>query len=156
MTPRHQKNPQPMVTKICVGDCVGDIYHHPKFYPNRFRGFGSAHLRVISRPLAQSDSATVETRAPILTHNTSNDAIPRKEVPFGVAKPKSKVWTPIFPQNAIFGPHFDGTIFSLKNGFSIGRIESSALLCSSAVLDPRVGHAMDVLSPFIPVLCHSD
>ena len=24
-----------------------------------------------------------------------------------------------------------------------------------AVLDPRVGHTMDVLSPFIPVLCHS-
>ena len=27
---------------------------------------------------------------------------------------------------------------------------------SLAVLDPRVGHNMDVLSPFIPVLCHSD
>ena len=25
-----------------------------------------------------------------------------------------------------------------------------------AVLDPRVGHTMDVLSPFIPVFCHSD
>ena len=25
-----------------------------------------------------------------------------------------------------------------------------------AVLDPRVGHTMDVLSPFIPILCHSD
>ena len=30
------------------------------------------------------------------------------------------------------------------------------LFCSSAVLDPRVGHTMDVLSPFISVLCHSD
>ena len=30
------------------------------------------------------------------------------------------------------------------------------LFCSLAVLDPRVGHAMDVLSPFIHVLCHSD
>jgi len=29
------------------------------------------------------------------------------------------------------------------------------LFCSLAVLDPRVGHAMDVLSPFISVLCHS-
>ena len=30
--------------------------------------------------------------------------------------------------------------------------------CSSslAVLDPRVGHTIDILSPFIPVLCHSD
>ena len=27
------------------------------------------------------------------------------------------------------------------------------LFCSLAVLDPRVGHTMDVLSPFIPVLC---
>ena len=30
------------------------------------------------------------------------------------------------------------------------------LFCSLAVLDPRVGHTMDVLSPFISVLCHSD
>jgi len=27
--------------------------------------------------------ATAESRAPILTQNTSNDAVPRKEVPFG-------------------------------------------------------------------------
>jgi len=31
----------------------------------------------------------------------------------------------------------------------------SVLFCSLAVLDPRVGHTMNVLSPFIPVLCHS-
>ena len=30
------------------------------------------------------------------------------------------------------------------------------LFSSLAVLDPRVGHTMDILSPFIPVLCHSD
>ena len=34
--------------------------------------------------------------------------------------------------------------------------ERAVLFCSLAVLDPRVGHTMDVLSPFIPVLCHSD
>jgi len=33
---------------------------------------------------------------------------------------------------------------------------SNYLFCSLAVLDPRVGHTMDVLSPFIPVFCHSD
>jgi len=32
----------------------------------------------------------------------------------------------------------------------------SLLFCSLAVLDPMVGHTMDILSPFIPVLCHSD
>ena len=30
------------------------------------------------------------------------------------------------------------------------------MFCSLAVLDPRVGRTMDILSPFIPVLCHSD
>ena len=35
-------------------------------------------------------------------------------------------------------------------------LQVSVLFCSLAVLDPRVGHAMDVLSPFIAVLCHSD
>ena len=30
------------------------------------------------------------------------------------------------------------------------------LIWSLAVVDPRVGHTMDVLFPFIPVLCHSD
>ena len=38
---------------------------------------------------------------------------------------------------------------------SVGE-EGVVLFCSLAVLDPRVGHTMDVLSPFIPVLCHSD
>jgi len=28
----------------------------------------------------------------------------------------------------------------------------TVLFCSLAVLDPRVGHTMDVLSPFVPVL----
>ena len=33
---------------------------------------------------------------------------------------------------------------------------ASVVFCASAVVDPRVGHTMDVLSPFIPILCHSD
>ena len=36
------------------------------------------------------------------------------------------------------------------------RSESEPLFCSLAVVDPRVGHTKDILSPFIPVLCHSD
>jgi len=32
----------------------------------------------------------------------------------------------------------------------------SILLSSLAILDPRVGHTMDVLSPFISILCHSE
>ena len=41
-------------------------------------------------------------------------------------------------------------------GWLVGWSVGSVLFCSLAVLDPRVGHTMDVLSPFIPVLCHSD
>ena len=77
-----------MVTKICVGNYVGDIYHHAKFYRNRFRGFGSAHACFRAPEVTRAifwflRKATAETRAPILTQNTSNDAVPRKEVPFG-------------------------------------------------------------------------
>ena len=32
----------------------------------------------------------------------------------------------------------------------------SVLFCSLAFLGPRVGHTMDVLCPFISILCHSD
>ena len=35
-------------------------------------------------------------------------------------------------------------------------IQITVLFCSLAVLDPKVGHTMDVLSPFISILCHSD
>ena len=36
------------------------------------------------------------------------------------------------------------------------RIPMHHFLCSLAVLDPRVGHTMDVLSPSISIICHSD
>ena len=32
----------------------------------------------------------------------------------------------------------------------------AVLFCCLAVLDPRVGHTVDILSPFLSVLCHSD
>jgi len=44
-----------------------------------------------------------------------------------------------------------------KNAITRQRIIILVLvLVLLAVLDPRVGHTMDVLSPFIPVLYHSD
>jgi len=50
-TPATLKLLNPMVTKICVGDYVGDTFRRAKFYPNQLRDFVSAHA-VISRPLA--------------------------------------------------------------------------------------------------------
>jgi len=41
--------------------------------------------------------------------------------------------------------------FCRNHIFEIGK---AVLFCFLAVLDPKVGHTMDVLSPFISVLCH--
>jgi len=83
-----------MVTKICAGNYVGDIYHHAKFYPIgsgvsvlRMRDF--APLKWLGYFFWFLRKATAETRAPILTQNTSNDAVPRKEVPFGGRETKT-------------------------------------------------------------------
>ena len=47
-------------------------------------------------------------------------------------------------------------LHSLSLSSFIYLFDQSNVHCSLAVVDPRVGHAVDVLSPFIPVLCHSD
>ena len=116
--PRHPKTPQPIVTKICVGDYVGDIYQHAKFYPNRFRGFSSAHawFRAPRHKVTRLFFVgSWERLQPRRVHRFWRKI--RQTTPFrarkcllGVAKPKSKVSIPIFPQKtAILGPHFDGT-----------------------------------------------
>ena len=95
---------------------------------------------VISRLSAQSDSAifwslrkaTAETRAPILTQNTSNDAFPRKEVPFGVAKPQSKVSTPIFPKNGAASE--DPESYTVPNRFGTSRCYCCLLTIRKGVL----------------------
>ena len=72
---------------------------------------------MISRPLAQSDSAifslfwflrkaTDETRTPILTQNTSNDEVPRKEVPFGDRETNISDLDPHFPPKPPFWAPF--------------------------------------------------
>jgi len=97
--PPPPKTPQPMVTKTCVGNYVGNIYYHAKFYPNRFRGFGSAHawFRATS---AQSDSATFfgswERLQPRRAHRfwhkiRQTTRFRARNSLLGVAKPKPKV-----------------------------------------------------------------
>ena len=69
--------------------------------------------------------ATAETRAPILTQNTSNDAVPRKEVPIGGHETNIEGLDPYFPKKRHFlAPFRQDWIFSPKNGFNIGRLES--------------------------------
>ena len=98
-----------MVTKICVGNYIGDIYRHAKFYPNRFRGFRSAHARFraprhkVTRLLFLGGGflrkAIAETRAPILSKIRQTTRFRARKCLLGVAKPRSKVSTPIFPKN---------------------------------------------------------
>jgi len=47
-------------------------------------------------------SPTVKTRAPIFTKNTPKDAVPRKDVLLGVAKPVFKILAPFHPETRRF------------------------------------------------------
>jgi len=66
-------------------------------------------------------SSTAKTLARILTQNTSKDAVPHKDVPLGVAKPKVKLYTPFCSQNRHFGALFR-LDFLLENAFNIGYV----------------------------------
>ena len=77
-----------MVTKISVGNYVGISTTTQNFIQIglgvsvlRMRDFAALVTRLLFFGFLRK--ATAETRAPILTQNTSNDAVPRKEVPFG-------------------------------------------------------------------------
>jgi len=82
-------------------------------------------------PLGKSDSATLffggflrkataETRAPILTQNTSNDAVLRKEVLFGGRETNIKGLDPHFPQKQPFwGPISTGQFFRPKTASTL-------------------------------------
>jgi len=121
-------------TKICMGNNVGDIYHHAKFYPKRFRGFGSAHawFRAPQHKVTRLFfwwGGSWERLQPRPAHRfwrkiRQSTRFRARKCFFGVAKPKSKVSTRIFPKNRHFGPHFDGTIFSPQKGLNIGRLDS--------------------------------
>ena len=82
--PRSSQNPEPIVTKFCTGDYVGDPYRYAKFH---------------------NDPITAE---PIFTISTSNDVVSRKDVPFGGLENKILQFDPIFPQTEIFGQVLTG------------------------------------------------
>ena len=119
-----RKKPEPIVTKICMGDYVRDPYHYAKFHHNPINPFRPPNVR----KFASSDSASFfgggglstaysQDPSPIFTINTSNDVVSRKDMPFGVSKTKIYISTPFFPQNGNFWPIFDGTseIFGSKS-----------------------------------------
>ena len=67
----------------------------------------------------------------------------------------SHIWGRINLEREIVRDTGDGSVVWSKPSFRQVSQKLVLLFCSLAVLDPRVGHIMDVLSPFISVLCHS-
>ena len=59
-------------------------------------------------------------------------------------------------RGTVMGVISDSVMAMVDVDCSRGTDSLAVLFCSVAVLDPRVGHTMDVLSPFISIPCHSD
>ena len=111
--PPPPKNPFPMVTKICVGNYVGDIYHRAKLYPNRCRGFGSAHVwfRTPRHKVTRLFFGSWERLQPRRAHRfwrkiRQTTWFRARKCLLGVAKPKSKASTPIFSKTRHFWAQF--------------------------------------------------
>ena len=110
--PRHPKTPSPMVTAICVGNCVGDIYHQAKFYPNQFRGFSSAHawFRAARHQVTRLFLGGWKRRQPRRARRfwrkiRQTTRFRTRKCLLGVAKPKSKISPPHFhPKPPFLGP----------------------------------------------------
>jgi len=98
--PQTTMNPLAIVIKSSMRDYVMDTSHQEKIGVNPLRSFFSPHRRNIHPNVRYAtlryatlthvyyffgyfQSPTAETPAWILTLNTSNDVVLRKEVPFG-------------------------------------------------------------------------
>ena len=112
-----------------MGDYVGDRYLYAKFYHDTITPLCPPNMRKCT----SSDSAsffwffrqpTAKTTTPIFTINRSNDAVSRKDVPFGGPEKKILHFDPIFPQKPqIFG-HFSTGLekFRVKKALTMGML----------------------------------
>jgi len=109
--PAPSETPEPIVTKICMGDYVGNPYHYAKFphdtitplCPQTCENVHQVTRLVFFWFFLQP---TAKTPALIFTINTSNDAVLRKDVPFGGPENKISHFNPIFPQKRKFFTNF--------------------------------------------------
>ena len=131
--PAPSKTPEPMVTKLSMGDEVGDPYPCEKFHNDPIRGFFTPP----PRPSAGASAYNV-TRLVSFFGGSSSSLQPRplhrslrsiRQVTSFRARmcllvvPKTKFYisTPISPQNRKFWANFDGTSkFSAQKGFNNG------------------------------------
>ena len=93
-----------MVTKICVGDYVQDIYHCAKLHYDPIRGFCPIYAKLPTEcSLGYFLGSELTSRypnavAPILTLSTSKDVVSRRDVPFGVPRRKVYILTLFSPK----------------------------------------------------------
>ena len=137
-----------MVTKICVGDYVADIYHRTKFYPNRFRGYVSAHAwfraprHKVTRLLFLGGGSW-ERSPPRCAHRFSaqgsafwgsrnQHTISKWKIPLFPplqCSAETLIRLPFSPKNRHFEAIFRrDEIYSPENGFNIRRLESKTTL----------------------------
>ena len=79
--PAPSENPKPMVTKISMGDEVGDNYHCAKFHHDPMKDFSPlSHVRMAYKVtrIVFLGSGDVKPSALIFTINTSNDVVSRR------------------------------------------------------------------------------
>ena len=124
--PRHPKTPEPMATKIGVGDCVPDIYPCAKFHYHSVRGF-CPHIceitcQMFTRLVFICIFWVLSTRYR-LSHCADFDdqyVKRRRFVPFGVPKTNVTFW-PHFRQNTqIFVRFSTGQNFGSKRALTWG------------------------------------
>jgi len=91
---------------------VSSIYHHAKFYPNRFRGFGSAHVwcRALRHKMTRLFFGSWERLQPRHARRfwhkiRQTTRFRARKCLLGVTKPKPKVYIPILSKNRHFGPY---------------------------------------------------
>ena len=109
---RPAETPQPIKMKFCTIDYVGGLTRFAKNDCNRLAGGGPTHrwnitsifvlyLTLLYLTFFFLYASTAQTAQPIYTHDSSNDAVCYKEVPFGgraVMKLHLGVKTPQKPQ----------------------------------------------------------
>jgi len=114
--PPLPKKPEPIVTKFCMGDYVGDRYSCTIFYHDRITPFRPQMCEnslqvtrlVFWRGGRYFRQRTTKTPVPIFTINTSNNVVSRKDVSFGGSENKVLYFVPTLAKKEMLGQFLTG------------------------------------------------
>ena len=137
-----------MVTKICVGNYryVGDIYHHAKFYPNRFAGFGSAHAwfrapKVTRLYIFCSWERLQPRRVNRFWRKIRQTTrFHARKCLLGVEKPKSKFSTPNFPPKPPFLGPISTERIGVGSSYLVARLDTWLAMNDNCSRSKGQGH----------------